>query len=45
MNRKYQKVMVNQEDGLLKSSGFIVYGQALKKVLAVDEKSQDLTES
>ena len=33
MNKKHQKVMVNWEDDLLKSAGFVVYDQALKKVL------------
>ena len=45
MNKEHQKVMVNWEDDLLKSAGFVVYDQALKEVLSEAEKSQDLTES
>jgi parvulin-like peptidyl-prolyl isomerase len=33
MEKEHQKVMVNWEDDLLRSSGFVVYDQALKEVL------------
>ncbi len=45
MSKEHQKVMVNWEDDLLKSAGFVVYDQALKEVLAEAEKSQELAES
>jgi hypothetical protein len=33
MEKEHQKVMVNWEDDLLRSSGFVVYDQALREVL------------
>ena len=45
MSKEHEKVMVNWEDDLLKSAGFVVYDQALKEVLAEAEKSQDPAES
>ncbi len=33
MEKEHQKVMVNWEDDLLRSSGFVVYDQALMEVL------------
>jgi hypothetical protein len=34
MEKEHQKVMAKWEDDLLRSSGFLVYDQALKEVLA-----------
>lgn len=42
MDQEHQKVMENWENGLLKSSGFVVYDQTLKEVLAETEERPDI---